>query len=139
MDAGQPDRVGRQRSIRTIPSRMALLKRAFSNFRGHRVRLALPVLAVALSVSLVVAVTSGYASADAAARLFLDRFFGAIDAEVTRRNDNYGAMSEDVVAQLRADPDVEHITPRLGTYVALSRPEPGALISRPADVIGIRR
>ena len=47
------------------PAPMVLRKLAISNFDVHKVRVVLTVAAIALSVSLVVAVTSGYASVEA--------------------------------------------------------------------------
>ena len=117
---------------------MALLKLAVSNITTHKVRIALTVLAVALSVSLVVAVTSGYASAHAAAEMFLERFIGTVDAEITRQNDNRGAMSEAVVAQVEADPDVRRVTTRLETDLVVSQATKD-VIARPLQVNGIRR
>lgn len=117
---------------------MPLLKLSISNFFAHRVRLALTVAAVALSVSLVVAVTSGYASAHAAAETFLERFIGTTDAQIIRQNDNRGAMSEAMVAQVEADSDVDRVTTRLETELTLTTVETGGM-TRPAQVIGIRR
>ena len=120
-----------------------VLKLAFSNLAAHKVRLALAAAAVALSVSLVVSVTSGYASTAAAAEQFLGRFIGTVDAEVTRQNDNRGAISTKIVDDIAADPDVERITSRLETELALAPPPPTtgqtALVARPAQVSGIRR
>jgi ABC-type antimicrobial peptide transport system permease subunit len=105
---------------------MVLSKLAISNFLAHRVRLALTVAAIALSVSLVVAVTSGYASAESAAEQFLSRFIGTVDAEVTRQNDNRGAIerrssrhrgrsrmsSASLSPRDRAEPRPAHVDPR---------------------------
>src|SRR5437773_1139269 len=115
---------------------MVLIKLAFSNFSVHKVRAALTVAAIALSVSLVVAVTSGYGSAQAAAEQFLDRFIGTIDAQITRQNDNRGAMSEQLVAELQADPDVDRISSRLETELAMADMATN-LAGRSAQVIGI--
>src|SRR4051794_21369402 len=84
--------------IRIYP--MVLRKLAISNFLTHRTRVALTVAAIALSVSLVVAVTSGYASAEGAAYQFLDRFIGSVDAQIGRENDSRAAMSEELAAQV---------------------------------------
>ncbi|MDQ3441212.1 MAG: FtsX-like permease family protein, partial [Planctomycetota bacterium] len=84
------------------------------------------------------AVTSGYASAYAAAQLFLERFIGTVDAEIIRQNDNRGAMSEGVVAQVEADPAVERVITRLETELVLSEATAG-VIARPSQVTGIRR
>jgi putative ABC transport system permease protein len=117
---------------------MVLKKLAISNFLAHRVRLALTVAAVSLAVSLVVGVTSGYASAHAAAQMFLERFIGTVDAEITRQNDNRGAMSQEMVAAVEADPDVERVTSRLETELLLADPAPNG-VARPTQVTGIRR
>ena len=75
---------------------MILRKLAFSNFSVHRVRAALTIAAVALSVSLVVSVTSGYSSAEAAAYDFLAQFIGTTDATITRRGDS-GGIDESLI------------------------------------------
>ena len=59
---------------------MVLRRLAISNLLTHRVRTALTVAAIALSVSLVVAVTSGYASAEGAAHHYLNKYLGSADA-----------------------------------------------------------
>src|SRR5690349_7412699 len=117
---------------------MVLSKLAFSNFRVHKIRAALTIAAIALSVSLVVAVTSGYASVQAAAEAFLDKFIGTIDAQIVRQNDNRGAISGEIADAVRNDPDVATITTRLETELAvadLSR----TITGRTAQVIGIKR
>src|SRR3954463_7099100 len=98
---------------------MVLLKLAASNVVAHKIRVALTVAAVALSVSLVVAVTGGDASAERAAQGFLGRLIGTVDAEITRQNDNRGAISGELVKQIEADPDVERVTSRLETELTL--------------------
>src|SRR6185503_8403801 len=98
---------------------MVLSKLAISNFLTHRTRVALTVAAIALSVSLVVAVTSGYASAEGAAYQFLDRFIGSVDAQIARENDSRAAMSEELATQVAADRDVELVTARLETEIAM--------------------
>src|SRR4051812_42397606 len=117
---------------------MVLRKLAFSNFRVHKIRAALTLAAVALSVSLVVAVTSGYASVQAAAEGFLDKFIGTVDAQITRQNDNRGAMSEAVAEEVRKDPDVAAVNTRLETEIAVADPA-ATLAGRAAQVIGIKR
>ena len=61
---------------------MLLRKLAISNFAVRKARVVLTIAAIAMSVSLVVAVTSGYASVEAAARKFLAQFLGSWDAEI---------------------------------------------------------
>src|SRR5205085_4820924 len=61
-----------------------LRKLVISNFSTHRIRAALTISAIALAVSLVVAVTSGYKSAEGAAFRFLNLYMGATDAQISR-------------------------------------------------------
>lgn len=98
---------------------MALAKLAFSNFVNRKARVALTVAAIALSVSLVVAVTSGYASAEAAARVFLAQFFGSTDFAVERANSVEGGVPESVVQHLRDDPAVRRVVGRIETRTRL--------------------
>jgi putative ABC transport system permease protein len=118
---------------------MVLRRLAISNFTARKSRVALTVAAIALSVSLVVSVTSGYASVEAAAFKFLSTYLGAHDAQITRSYDPRKGIDESVVDQLRADPDVKSAIARLELETGLidiqGRPVPG----RPASVIGIRR
>src|SRR5688572_28039030 len=81
-----------------------LFKLAFSNFRVHKVRFALTAAAVALSVSLVVAVTSGYASAEGAAQYYLNKYLCSSDAQITR--ESHAPMDASLLEQIRRDPDV---------------------------------
>src|SRR5205809_698963 len=117
---------------------MVLRTLAISNFKTHRVRLALTVAAVALSVSLVVSVTSGYASIEATALRFMNRFMGATDAQIYRRNEAVGGVSQELIAQLRADPDVKHVTERLEVRHGMID-ELGRTSNRSAEVVGIQR
>lgn len=84
---------------------MFVRKLVISNFLSRKVRAALTIAAVALSVSLVVAVTTGYESVRATARKFMDQYLGAVDAQVTRQNDPRGPVTERVVDALNADDD----------------------------------
>ncbi len=119
---------------------MFVSKLAFSNFTTRKARTALTVTAIALSVSLVVSVTSGYASISAAAYDFLTKYMGAIDATITRQNDPHGGVPEKLVAELQADPQVKRAIGRIEVQNGLvnqssGEDEPGKM----ASVIGIRR
>jgi len=119
---------------------MLLSRLAFSHLISRPTRAVLTVLAVALSVSLVVAVTSGYASALAAAHQFLDRYLGPVDVTITRQNDPRGGVSQTVEAAIRADPRVRGAVGRLEMSNGLlketdGKDEPGKM----ATVLGIRR
>ncbi len=118
---------------------MPLRKLAISQFTTRKVRTILTVAAITFSVALVVAVTSGYASAESAAMRFLNQFMGTTDATIGRINDGRGGVRESLVAELRRDPDVQRATGRLeletGLIDSSGKPIPG----RPAQIIGIRR
>ena len=116
---------------------MVLRKLAISNFLTHKVRLALTVAAVALSVSLVVAVTSGYASAEGAAHHYLNKYLGSADATLTRQG--YTPLPMTFAAQLEADPDVARVTPRLESDGALRKANSEPIEGRGAQLIGIRK
>src|ERR1041385_4420224 len=118
---------------------MAVLRIALSNFRFHRIRIALTVAAVALSVSLVVSVTSGYASLVAAAEKFLDQYLGATDAQVSQKDENRGGISETVLKQIQDDARVRRAIGRLETETRLLDNTGKPLPRREADIIGIRR
>ena len=74
---------------------MFIRKIASSTFAVHKVRVALTVAAVALSVSLVVSVTSGYSSLEEAAIKFLTRFMGSTDALIGREALVLSAVTRD--------------------------------------------
>jgi putative ABC transport system permease protein len=90
-----------------------ILKLATSNLRVHRVRAMLTVAAIALAVSLVVSVTSGYASVYAAAHRMLAQYMGTTDAQITRHNDTHGGISATLIDQIAQDPQVDRADGRL--------------------------
>jgi len=118
---------------------MVLIRLALSNFRVHKIRMALTVAAVALSVSLVVAVTSGYASVMAAAEKFMDEFLGATDAQITQRDETRSGIPESIVAELRKDPRVKRVNGRLETDSRLLDKDGQAIMRMGTHVIGIHR
>ena len=117
---------------------MVLLKLALSNFLNRKVRVALTVAAIALSVSLVVSVTSGYASVEAAVHKYLAQYMGSTDVEITKANNPSGGTPDTILDELRRDPDVAKIDGRYEIANALAdsegRPKP-----KRAAVIGLRR
>src|SRR5688500_20324724 len=116
---------------------MVLKKLAISNFLTRKIRVALTVAAIALSVSLVVAVTSGYASAVEAAHAYLNKFLGATDVLVTRQG--YTSFPQSIVDELERDPDVARVNPRLDSTTGLLDAK-GELVSiGGAHAVGIRR
>src|SRR3954452_9923966 len=88
---------------------MALFKLALSNLTTRRMRVALTVAAITLSVSLVVSVTSGYASVEAAVFKYLSQYMGSTDVEITRQN---GDAPVSVMDAIRKDPDVMKVDGR---------------------------
>ncbi|MDB5174501.1 MAG: macB 7, partial [Phycisphaerales bacterium] len=116
---------------------MFIRKLAFSNFAARKARVALTVAAVALSVSLVVSVTSGYASLFEAAFRYLNLYMGSTDARVGRMNDPMGVPGS-VVDELRRDPDVRRADGRLNLKTFIpdpSRPQG----NRHIQAVGIDR
>src|SRR3954468_4956273 len=90
-----------------------------SNLATRKVRTALTIAAIALSVSLVVAVTSGYKSAEGAIYKYLITYMGSTDVQITHKNDFRQSVSDDLVAQIRRDPDVEAAFGRVETDTGL--------------------
>lgn len=119
---------------------MFLPKLVISQFLSRKVRTVLTILAILFSVSLVVAVTSGFATLEAVAMKFLAQTAGQTDAQITRPNDPRGGVNPAVVDAIRADPDVKLVIGRLETETRLID-EKGNAIRRMPDtqVIGIRR
>src|ERR1700710_766301 len=98
---------------------MFLRKLVISNVLARRVRSGLTVAAVALSVSLVVSVTTGYASVLGAGSKYVESALGAVDAQISRQNDPHGPVSARVIDGLRADPDVKRADGRIETVTPL--------------------
>src|SRR5436190_24380923 len=90
-----------------------MFRLVLSNFSTHRIRAALTIAAIAFSVSLVVATTSGYLSVEETARQFFSRYMGAADVQITRKNDPHGGVKESLVDELAKDPDVRGVVARL--------------------------
>ena len=91
---------------------MFIRKLVLSNLLARKSRASLTVAAVALSVSLVVSVTSGYASVEAMAYNFAARYMGSADLIITRRGIASNLFSESLVDELRKDPEVKRVTGR---------------------------
>lgn len=111
---------------------------AISNFRVHRIRVVLTITAIALSMSLVVAVTSGYSSVQAAAQKGLAGFLGTTDAQLTRRHERGGTFSDSVINALRADPEVAGALGRLELTTGLIS-STGSITASYVEVIGVQR
>ena len=119
---------------------MIVLRLVVANLRSHRVRCTLTALAVALAVSLVVAVTSGYLSATSASQQYFGAYLANSDIHITRRDARNASFAQAVVRQLAQDPDVKTVSSRLQANLPLidmhlaTAPEVGVAL-----VIGIRR
>src|SRR4030095_1347500 len=116
-----------------------LQRLVISNFAQRKVRTALTVCAVALAVSLVVAVTSGYKSAGAAIYKYLATYLGTTDCQITHKNDFRATISETVVEELRRDPAVAAAFGRLETDTALVDRQGKPIVGRVAQLIGLDR
>ena len=118
---------------------MSLQRLVVSNIVTRKVRTILTVSAVALAVSLVVAVTSGYRSAEAAIHRYLSTYLGTTDVQITHKADFRATMSESIIEELRQDPAVAAAYGRLETDTGLidrqGKPVPG----RVAQLIGLDR
>lgn len=116
-----------------------LFRLALRNLASYRVRFGLTVAAIALSISLVVAVTSGYRSIRDSAQKMLEQYMGTMDAQLTMRNQPRGGIEQAVVNQLRGDPDVERVDGRLEIESGLLDPNGKAIVGRAVQLIGIDR
>src|SRR4030095_8468674 len=94
---------------------MVLRRLILSNLANRKARAALTVAAIALSVSLVVSVTTGYASVEAAIYKYLNLYMGTVDVEIIRANDPSVGSPDALVRALRADPDVQRVDGRYET------------------------
>jgi len=117
---------------------MVIRKLAFSNLLVHRARTILTTAAIALSVSLVVAVTSGYASVEAMAYKFANRYMGSADAIITKPHFASPLFSEAVVNVLQKDPDVKRVTGRRETDNIFTDPADKTKIHK-QHLVGLRR
>src|ERR1700722_5154099 len=103
-----------------MPSSPLLLRLSFTTLAARPIRAALTAMAIALSVSLVVAVTSGYASVESAALAYLNRYLGRADAQITRPGEiTDGPVPEQLYVQLATDPAIPRVTERLEVHADL--------------------
>src|SRR5438046_1555022 len=116
---------------------MVLTRLAISNFFTHRIRVALTVAAIALSVSLVVAVTSGYASFEGAVDFYVAKYIGSTDAAITRQD--HAPMAESIADEIAKDPNVGKVTVRLEDESGLLDSNGKPIEGGAAWLFGIRR
>lgn len=98
-----------------------LLSLALANLRVRKVRTLLTVLAIALAVSLVVAVTSGYASVTKVVWQFMDQYFGAVDMTIYRGTDPREGIDGALIDELRADRNVRDAWGRIESDATIPR------------------
>lgn len=96
-----------------------ILRLVLGNLLQRKTRTILTSLAIAMSVALVVAMTSGIASIERAASTYIDKFMGPIDATIARRSDPSRGIDQSVLDALRADPQVKLGIPRLESEVPM--------------------
>src|SRR5262245_24381036 len=116
---------------------MPLTKLAISNFLTHRVRVALTIAAIALSVSLVVAVARGFALVDRAVYYNPNKYLGSTDAQILR--EGHTPMDEALADEIGRDPDVAKVTARLENESGLLNRNGDPVPGRAAGLFGIRR
>src|SRR3954453_18140928 len=120
---------------------MPVSKLTWSSLLSRKARLVLTVLAIALSVSLVIAVTSGYASAEAAVVRYFTEFMGSTDIKLNREPGQQGNIKESIVDALNRDRDVKLAVGRLETDTNLvdinGKPIPGHELLT-ATLIGVK-
>jgi putative ABC transport system permease protein len=118
---------------------MLLTKLVISNFATRRVRTVLTLAAVALAVSLVVAVTTGYSSVEGAIYKYLATYMGATDAQIENGADWHKGIPESLVGQIRQDPDVAHVIGRFETDTGLLDKDGKYVTGPAAELIGVDR
>ena len=118
---------------------MALIKLVLSNFTTRKVRTALTLAAVALAVSLVVAVTTGYESVEGAIFKYLSGFLGATDVSISNSGDWRKGMPQSLVGEIAKDPDVVHVFGRFETESGLLDKDGQYVTGPAAELIGVDR
>ena len=117
---------------------MVIRKLILSNLANRKMRAALTIAAIALSVSLVVSVTTGYASVEAAVYKYLNQYMGTVDAEIVRANDPSLGTSDELIRQIRSDLEVLRVDGRYETGGTLAQAD-GTPAEKRVAIIGIRR
>jgi putative ABC transport system permease protein len=116
---------------------MVARKLILADVARHKVRAALTITAIAMAVSLIVAVTTGYASIESAVLHYYNLFMGSVDAQVTRANDPHGTVPASIESLLNADPDVHLAVGRLESQSYLIASDGKLLNTAPAMIAGI--
>jgi putative ABC transport system permease protein len=98
---------------------MVIRKLILADLGAHKVRAGLTIAAIALAVSLIISVTSGYASIEAAILHYYDFFMGPVDAQITKQNDPHGGVPIAAETAVRQDPAVQWAVGRIETTLPL--------------------
>ena len=118
----------------TLTRMHAALILALSNLRGRLTRTLLTLAAIALAVTLVVAVTSGYRSVEATARAFLQETVGGTDLRLATGSQTQAPLTNATVDELNVDPAIADAFGRLESR----RPVVGVDgVARPISVNGV--
>lgn len=118
---------------------MLFAKLASADVRFRPVRFFLGSAAMMLSVALVVAITSGYASLEGAMRSFIEVFIDATDFEITNTQDRRPAVPIALADDLRADGRVRSVHARVEAYVTPMDENDTPLPAASLNLFGIDR
>lgn len=116
---------------------MLTLRLAANQLAQRKARSALTAAAVAMAVSLVVCMTSGFASLRAAAFTILDTFYGSTDVTLAPAQSRGEMLPESLAGTLAADPRVRSVEVRYVTDAPLLSGEDHAVFGRPARLTGV--
>jgi putative ABC transport system permease protein len=92
------------------------------NLLARKARTLLTVAAIALSVALVVSVTSGYASIKAAVYGYIAKFEGSFDAQISHPGERGLGVPRSLLADVARDDAVRRVIPRIETDQVLIGP-----------------
>ena len=115
---------------------MAVSRLVTSALAVRKVRAGLTIAAIALAVSLVVSITSGYTSAQSALQKLVYHWLGASDVQVSPKGDPHQVTPQSVVEELRGDFAVESAVGRLETEVSLGTAKGEPIAGPPVTAIG---
>ena len=114
-----------------------LLSLVLKNLNARRTRTLLTGLAISASVALVVAMTSGIAAFQNVAMGFMDRYMGAVDAELMLNSEAAG-LNDTVLKNLQDDPAVRRVMVRLSGDVPIATTRPTVFGSK-VSLVGVDR
>lgn len=97
---------------------MTSLRLSLAHLRHRPLRFALCAMAMAMAVTLVVAITSGYASMEKALRGFVEQFIGATDFEIVDPADRLPSLDPQIARDLLLDPRVARVHARIEARAA---------------------